>query len=106
MTPFRYETSSPGESERGQFLNVEQRYRRAGLNVSDLNELHASDRLDLQTKIAAWSKDKNFPIEKFYKPTVKKYSNALERLLAAQAPGMAGKIVIPGDIAILLSRQD
>jgi hypothetical protein len=88
-------------------VEVDERYRRPGLKVLNLPELSASDRLDIQTKVAAWSRDKNIPIEDFYRSTAaKKHANALERLLAAQPPGLAGKIVIPGDIALLLSRQE
>jgi|SRR5665213_208616 len=104
--PFRYETSKPEYVDPQQSVQVEEKYRRPGLKISNLNELSATDRLDLQTRIASWSRDKNIPIETFYKPAPKKGANALERLLAAQPSGMAGKIVIPGDIALLLSRSE
>lgn len=106
FAPFRYETLLPNGSERDLFVIVEDRYRRPGLKLSEPSELDASDRLDLQTRIAAWSKDKNVPIEGFYRHTAKKHTNALERLIAAQSPSLAEKIVIPGDIAVMLSRQD
>jgi hypothetical protein len=104
--PFKYGVTSPENADREQDIEVEDRYRRPGLKLSTLSEMSASDRLDLQTRIAAWSRDKNTPIDLFYKPASKKRANALERLLAAQPPGVASKIVIPGDIALLLSRQE
>jgi hypothetical protein len=104
--PFKYEIASPGEADLVQCVEVDDRYRRPGLKISSLTELSASDRLDIQTRIAAWSKDKNMPIENFYAADASKQPNALERLLAAQRPGLADKIVIPGDIALLLSRHE
>ena len=104
--PFKYEICSPGEADLEQCVEVDDRYRRPGLKVSSLTDLSASDRLDLQTKIAAWSRDKNIPVEDFYRAAARKHANALERLLAAQPPGLAEKIVIPGDIALLLIRQE
>jgi len=104
--PFKYQILSADDAAPTEYVEVDQRYRRPGLKVSPVSELSASDRLDLQTKIAAWSRDKNIPVEGLYRDAVNKNSNALERLLAAQRPGLAAKIVIPGDIALLLSRQE
>jgi hypothetical protein len=101
--PFKYATGSRDQVDPDQYVEIEERYRRPGLNLSA--ELNASDRLDLQTKIAAWSKDTNIPIETFYMHTPKRQQNALERLIAAQPHGVAERIMIPGDIALLLSRQ-
>jgi hypothetical protein len=104
--PFKYETCSPEDANLEQCVEVDDRYRRPGLRVSSLTDLSASDRLDLQTRIAAWSRDKVIPLEVFYHAAARRPSNALERLLAAQPSGLAEKIVIPGDIALLLSRQE
>jgi hypothetical protein len=104
--PFKYETDLPVGEDRDQFLCVEERYRRPGLKIAALTELTASDRLDLQTKIAAWSRDNGIPLEDFYKFKGKKRANALERLLAAQPPGAAEKIMIPGDIALILIQHE
>ena len=51
--PFRYETDEPTGEDRDQFLRIDERYRRPGLKIENAIELSASDRLDLQTKIAA-----------------------------------------------------
>ena len=102
--PFKYEIGSREEVDLNQCVEIDERYRRPGLNIS--GELSASDRLDLQTKIATWSKDTNLPIETFYMHAGKKQRNALERLVEAQPQGVAEKMMIPGDIALLLSRQE
>jgi hypothetical protein len=104
--PFKYELSAPAEDERDQFLVIEKRYRRPGLKVADLGNLTAADRLDLQTRIAAWSRDNGVRLEDFYRLEGRKHANALERLLAAQPSGMAEKILIPADIALMLSQRE
>lgn len=104
--PFKYETDVPAGEDGDQFLLVQERYRRPGLKIVDVSELSASDRLDLQTKIAAWSRDNGVPLEIFYRYKGKKHANALERLLAAQPPGVAERIMIPGDIALILSQHE
>jgi hypothetical protein len=68
--PFRYEVSKPDYVDPEQSVQVEEKYRRPGLKISSLSELSATDRLDLQTRIASWSRDKNIPIETFYKPAL------------------------------------
>lgn len=104
--PFRYVTEEPVGEESDQFLRIDERYRRPGLKIEDVAELSASDRLDLQTKIAAWAADNGVQLEAFYKFKGKKSGNALERLLAAQPPGVASRIMIPGDIALKLSQSE
>jgi len=104
IPPIRFEVVPPAEIDQD-FVVVDERYRRPGLRLTDVSDLSVSDRLDLQRRIATWSKDKNVPIEFFYKAAGRKPSTALERLLAAQPSGLAEKIMIPADIALLLSRQ-
>lgn len=104
--PFRYVTEEPSSEDSDQFLRIDERYRRPGLKVDGAAELPASDRLDLQIKIAAWSKDNDVRLEDFYRLSAKKSGNALERLLAAQPPGVASRIMISGDIALKLSQSD
>jgi len=104
--PFKYETDVPAGEDRDHFLPIEEKYRRPGLKIVEVGELTASDRLDLQTKIAAWSMDKGIQLEDFYIFKGKRRTNALERLLAAQPDGLEEKIVIPGDIALMLSRHE
>ncbi len=104
--PFKYQTSVPEDGEADQFLLIDERYRRPGLKIADVGALNASDRLDLQTRIAAWSRDNGVQLEDFYQFREKKHANALERLLAAQPRGVAEKIMIPGDIALILSQHE
>ena len=105
VRPFMYRIGEPNAEERDQFFLIEERYRRPGLKMTELSELSATDRLDLQTRIATWSRDNNVQLESFYSSSQKKTTNALERLISAQPRSIADKIVIPGDIALLLSRS-
>lgn len=104
--PFKYRLASPDEVDRNQFLVLDERYRRPGLKITELAALTARDRLDLQSRIASWSRDNDVPLEAFYLIKDKKRLNALERLLAAQSPELAQKIVIPGDIAQILMQHE
>ena len=106
LPPFRYEVGEPSGEDRETFVLIDERYRRPGLKLINIADLSASDRLDLQAKIATWSRDKDIDIAEFYKPTMKKRTNALERLLAAQPAGLAEKIMIPADIALILSEHE
>jgi hypothetical protein len=103
--PFKYEIKARGAESDPDLIEIEDRYRRPGLKIWNPSDLNAGDRLDLQTKIASWIRDKNVPIGKF-SVAIKKSTNALERLIAAQRDGIAEKIMIPGDIALLLVRHE
>lgn len=103
--PFKYEIRAKGAASDPELIEIEDRYRRPGLKISNPSDLAAGDRLDLQTKIASWIRDKNVPIGKV-NLAIKKSANALERFIAAQRDGVAEKILIPGDIAVLLSRHE
>jgi hypothetical protein len=102
--PFKYQIAATANSD--EYLLVDDRYRRPGLNITDLTLLSASDRLDLQTKIVSWGRDNEIKIEDLYVGKSKRHANALERLLAAQPRGSAEKIMIPGDIALILIQHD
>jgi hypothetical protein len=104
--PFKYRMSAPSDEEVDQFLLIDEKYRRPGLRIVELNSLSASDRLDLQSRIAAWSRDNDVRLEDFYRIAEKKHSNALERFLAAQPHGLAERILIPGDIALILNKHE
>ena len=105
--PFRYEIKPIDAGHDPEMIEIEERYRRPGLKISTLAALSATDRLDLQTKIVTWSKDKNVSLGRFNEVAQsKKSTNALERLLAAQRDGIAEKIMVPGDIALLLVRHE
>jgi len=104
--PFKYEIIDPTMADREQVLLIEDRYRRPGLKIGDSSELGPADRLDLQTKIAAWARDNGVKLEDFYTSQQNKPTNALERLIAAQPRGLAERIMIPADIALILSKHE
>lgn len=59
--PFKFEVRPSDAPAPEHSVEIDERYRRPGLRLTD--RLSAPDRLDLQTKIATWSRDKNVPIE-------------------------------------------
>lgn len=100
------------------FLPIEPIYRTPGLFVRDLNDLEAGQRKELAGKMRAWCAAHGVDPESLTKggqrpgrskevavgaPAVAG-ANALERLLAAQVPEVAAKIILPIDIALSLSR--
>lgn len=104
--PYKYTTEiSDGESPELYWV-IDERYRRPGLRVTDIEKLAEPDRLDLQTKIATWSRDNDVQLEKLYKPLPTRHANALQRFLSAQPPGIVEKLLIPGDIALILSQHE
>jgi hypothetical protein len=103
--PFKYEIADP-TADRDQFILIDDRYRRPGLKIGDASELSPADRLDLQTKIAAWARDNGVKLEDFYATQENKPTNALERLIAAQPRGLAERIMIPADIALILTKHE
>lgn len=103
--PFKYCFEIPEEDDPSMYVPVDDKYRRPGLKFTNINELEVLDHTDLQSKIATWSLDKGISLELFYKAVSASPSNALERLIAAQQPGISEKLMIPSDIALFLSRQ-
>jgi hypothetical protein len=112
--PYRYYI---GEATETDLVEVEERFRLPGLYVHDPRALSAADAVALVKKIEGWAKQHNIPIETLYaenrtkSPTpapgvrqANRGTNALERLYAAQPPGLAEKMVMPFDIAVSLSR--
>jgi hypothetical protein len=103
--PFKFEVTKPTEETADQFIEVEERYRTLA-KVTSVSDLTAMERLDVQKRIASWCRDKGISIRRFYRATEKHHTNALTRLIAAQPSGLAGRILIPGDIALILSQHE
>jgi hypothetical protein len=105
LPPYRYSIGIPEDDDANQYWMIDERYRRPGLKIGDLKDLSTSDLVDLQTRIASWAIDTGFQIETLYQTDEKKPTSALQRLLEAQLPGIADRILIPADIALILSKQ-
>lgn len=110
IRPFRYEVGTiPGERET-EYVVVEPEYRRPGLRIDNLNQVTLTDRKDLENLIQKWATVHGLDIEQFSrldqdeKEVPDAGKTALDRLLAAQAPDIAQRMMIPADIAQILSR--
>jgi hypothetical protein len=108
--PFRYEVGSIPPDHATDYILVEPEYRRPGLRIDHPNLLPLSDRKDLESLIQKWAAVHGVQVEQFSridqdeKEPLEAGRTALDRLLAAQPPDVAQRLMIPADIAQILSR--
>ncbi len=110
--PFRYEVGNIPTDRATEYILVEHEYRRPGLRIDHPHLLSLTDRKDLENLIQKWAAVHSVPIEQFSRlkqeetETAPEHGKtALDRLLAAQAQDVAQRMMIPADIAQILSRM-
>jgi hypothetical protein len=108
--PFRYEVGSIPPDRTTDYILVEPEYRRPGLRIDHPHLLQLSDKKDLESLIQKWAAVHGVQVEQFSridqdgKEFPEAGRTALDRLLAAQQPDVAQRMVIPADLAQILSR--
>jgi hypothetical protein len=108
--PFRYEVGSLPSDRETDYILVEPEYRRPGLRIDNPNLLSLTDRKDLESRIQKWAAVHGIQVEQFSridqdeKEPSEAGRTALDRLLGAQSPDVAQRMMIPADIAQILSR--
>ena len=108
--PFRYEVGSIPPDRAADYLLVEPEYRRPGLRIDHPQLLPLSDRKNLESLIQKWAAVHGVQVEQFSRIDQDEREpseagrSALDRLLAAQSPDVAQRMMIPADIAQTLSR--
>jgi hypothetical protein len=110
IRPFRYEVGSIPVERAAEYVVVEPEYRRPGLRIEHPHPLPLNDRRDLEGLIQKWAAVHGLEIEQFSRleqgekevPEIGK--TALDRLLAAQPSDVAQRLLIPADVAQILSR--
>ena len=108
--PFRYEVGSIPPDRATDYILVEPEYRRPGLRIDSPHLLSLSDRKDLESLIQKWAAVHSIQVEQFSridqdeKEPSEARRTALDRLLGAQSPDVAQRMMIPADIAQILSR--
>jgi hypothetical protein len=108
--PFKYEIGALSVDRASEYVLVENEYRRPGLRVDRLQALASSDRRDLEGRIQKWASIHGLLVEQFVrldqeeKDIAEAGKTALDRLLAAQPTDVAQRLMIPADIAQILSR--
>jgi len=113
-SPPRYQVGNQPDDPA--FVLVETEFRSPGVYIDDPLQLKSETADQLVRGIQGWAQKHNIALDKL--PVVDKgpwlgYSavpaaglpNALERLYAAQSREMAGRLVVPLDIAVILSRH-
>jgi hypothetical protein len=110
MRPFRYEIGHIPIDKATEYVVVEPEFRRPGLRIEHPHLLPLSDRRDLENLIQKWAVVHGLEIEQFSRLEAEEREQAesgktaLDRLMAAQAPDIAQKLMIPADIALILSK--
>lgn len=110
VRPFRYDVGTIPAGSESEYVVIEPEYRRPGLRIDNLNQITLSDRKDLENRIQKWATVHSLDIEQFSrlehddKEVSDAGKTALDRLLAAQPPDIAKRMMIPGDIAQFLSQ--
>jgi hypothetical protein len=108
--PFRYEVGDIPPDRATDYILVEPEYRRPGLRIDHPRLLPLSDRKDLESLIQKWAAVHGVQMEQFSridqdeKEPWEAGHTALDRLLTAQPPDVARRMMIPADIAQILSR--
>jgi hypothetical protein len=108
--PFRYEIGCIPPDRATDYILVEPEYRRPGLRIDRLHLLPLSDRKDLESLIQKWAAVHGVQVAQFSridqdeKESPEAGRTALDRLLAAQPADVAERLMIPADIAQILSR--
>jgi hypothetical protein len=109
--PFRYEVGSIPEDRAGEYIIVEREYRRPGLRIDNPHLLSHTDRKDLENRIQRWATVHEVSMDQFSRLAPEENEvqesqgrTALDRLLSAQVPDVAQRLMIPADIAQILSR--
>jgi hypothetical protein len=110
IRPFRYEVGTVPSDRISEYVLVDSEYRRPGLRIDNLSALSQNDKRDLESLIQKWAAVHGMGVDQFSKldqeerEGVEKGRTALDRLLAAQPDDIAQRILIPADIAQILTR--
>lgn len=112
--PFKYTIVPP--ADRAGYHVIAPEYRLAGMRLAAVAKMPAEDVRRLAETIQRWALANGVALETLtrevaetQKPTLDEVAlgtmSALERLIAAQRPDLRQQVVIPADIAALLSRH-
>ncbi len=89
---------------------VEPEFRRPGLRIDNPHLLPISQRRDLENLIQKWAIVHSLDVSQFSriedeKETIDTSRTALDRLMAAQEPDVAQRLILPADIALILAKM-
>ena len=111
VRPLRYVVSSTAPDDT--YILIDEEFRPSHLEGLFFQNLSAEDKRTIYDRIELWAKAKNIDLHGIYFGAKSRSSgpeslpsgsssNALERLVEAQAPELRRGILIPGDIAVAL----
>jgi hypothetical protein len=110
MRPFRYEIGHVQADKATEYVVVEPEFRRPGLRIDNPHLLSISQRRDLENLIQKWAIVHSLDVSQFSriedeKETLDTSRTALDRLMAAQEPDVAQRLILPADIALILAKM-
>ena len=105
--PHFFRLQAPTEQETHSFWEISPRFRIPNLRLTDSSKLSDLDRTKLEERILSWSAEAGVPLSDFqtYR-SPSRSGTALRRLIDAQSEEIRKKLLIPADIAILLSENE
>jgi hypothetical protein len=110
VPPFRYEVGAIPQDRISEHILVDAEYRRPGLRLDHPQQLPSADKHDLENRIQKWAMAHGVDLKQFMRTEEPAGSQpedghtALDRLLAAQPRDIAERMLIPADIAQILTR--
>lgn len=113
-SPFRYTLIEPEDA--GNYHRIAPEYRLPGLKLVAATKMAPSDVARLGANVQRWAQTNGVALESLTKAAAEAQAavpedvavgtmTALDRLLAAQRPEFRTSLVVPADIAVLLSRH-
>lgn len=103
--PHQYVLTEPSPEKADEFWRIEEKYRLPGVRIDSVEKLPDRFRRPLLQRLELWSADAGVKLNSLYLPQ-NRGTNALQRLLEAQPSDIVGKLLIPADIALLLSEHE
>lgn len=108
--PYFFQAKAPELEQRDSFWQIDPEFRVSDLRLANPRKLSGDDRQRLQERISAWSLANGVPLSELQThgkiPESSGISNALSRLIEAQRAEIRQQILIPADIALLLSEHE
>ena len=105
--PHFFLLQAPSVQEASSFWEISPEFRIPNLRLTDSSKLSDLDRTKLEERILSWSADVGVPLSDLQTYRASSRSGtALQRLIDAQSEEIKKKLLIPADIAILLSENE
>jgi len=103
--PIRYHKGAVAGDDQSKYILIEPKFRRPGLDIARISD---GEKVDLGKSISAWAETHKIPLSIFVDHRAGPHfvgANALDRFISAQDQAIINRILIPADIARILSQH-